>query len=102
MATEEQMLIVQMREKEVADYDTNISNYQHILTTVDGNWDEDLVHLKNLEIQEAARQCPLNRLDRLANLQLHDQMSNLLKTEIVERTKANAILQALKVQFGIN
>jgi len=102
MPTEEQSLIIQMREKEVADYDINIANYQYILTTVDGNWDEDLLHLKNLEVQEAARQCPLNRLDRLASLQLHDQISNLLKTEVVERTKANAILQALKVQFGIN
>jgi hypothetical protein len=101
MATEQELLMVQMREKEVADYDENIANYQHILTTVDGDWDADLVHLKDLEMQEAARQCSLERLDRLAALQLHQQISNLLKTETVERTKANAILQAMKLRYDV-
>jgi hypothetical protein len=35
-------------------------------------------------------------LERLAVLQQFDQVTNLLKTEIVERAKAAAILEMLK------
>lgn len=52
----------------------------------------DLIHLKGVEGQEAARQCPMDKLERLAVLQQFDQVTNLLKTEIVERAKAAAIL----------
>jgi hypothetical protein len=46
-------------------------------------------------MQEAARQCSMDRLERLGELQLHDQVTNLLKTEIVERFKAQTILNSL-------
>ena len=38
----------------------------------------------------------MDRLERLAVLQQFDQVTNLLKTEIVERAKAQAILDILK------
>ena len=81
---------------EVATYEANIFMYQTLLQTLDGNWDDDLLHLKDIEAQEAARQCPMDRLERLAVLQQFDQVTNLLKTEIVERAKAAAILAILK------
>jgi hypothetical protein len=37
----------------------------------------------------------MNRLDRLAVLQQYDQVTKLLKTEIVECAKAQAILDIL-------
>jgi hypothetical protein len=80
------------RQVEVASYEANIATYTTLLATLDGDWDADLAHLKDLEGQEAARQCPMNRLDRLAVLQQFDQVTNLLKTEIVECAKAAAIL----------
>jgi hypothetical protein len=80
---------------EVASYDANVSIYKTLLTTLDGDWDNDLIHLKGVEAQEAARQCPMDRLERLAVLQQHDQVTNLLKTEIVERAKAAAILAVM-------
>ena len=83
------------RALEVASYEANVVVYQTLLATLDGNWDDDLVHLKDMEAQEAARQCPMNRLERLAVLQQHDQVTNLLKTEIVERAKAAAILAVM-------
>ena len=85
----------EVRALEVASYESNIVTYQTLLATLDGDWDDDLVHLKGLEAQEAARQCPMDRLERLAVLQQHDQVTNLLKTEIVERAKAAAILAVM-------
>lgn len=86
----------QVRQAEVDNYSANVANYQTLLATLDGDWDADLAHLKGVESQEAARQCPMDRLERLAVLQQFDQVTNLLKTEIVERAKAAAILNILK------
>ena len=83
------------RQMEVDGYKANIATYNTLLATLDGEWDEDLVHLKKIESQEAARQCPQDRLLRLAVLQQFDQVTNLLKTEIVECAKAEAILNIL-------
>jgi hypothetical protein len=91
----EQLTPKQVRQAEVDSYKANIDIYKALLLTLDGDWDDDLIHLKNVEGQEAARQCPVNRLDRLAVLQQFDQVSNLLKTEIVEHAKAKAILNIL-------
>jgi len=96
MTEEIQLTPLQVRQMEVDSYSANVVNYQALLATLDGNWDDDLLHLKDIEGQEAARQCPMDRLERLAVLQQHDQVTKLLKTEIVERAKANAILNILK------
>jgi hypothetical protein len=96
MTEEIQLTPIQVRQMEVDSYTANVSTYEALLATLDGNWDADLAHLKGMEAQEAARQCPMDRLERLAVLQQHDQVTNLLKTEIVERSKAMAILKILK------
>ena len=96
MPEETQPTAIESRQAEVDSYTTNVTNYQNILATINGEWDTDLVHLKDLEPQEAARQCPMERLERLGELQLHNQVQNLLKTEIVERTKAQLILNSLQ------
>ena len=85
----------QVRQLEVNSYKANIAIYTALLKTLDGNWDADLIHLKGLEAQEAARQCPMDKLSRLAVLQQFDQVTNLLKTETVECAKAEAILNIL-------
>lgn len=85
----------EIRQMEVDAYSANIDVYERLLATLDGDWDSDLVHLKDLETQEAARQCPMDKLTRLAVLQQFEQVNNLLKTEIVERAKAQAILDIL-------
>ncbi len=96
MTENTQPTAVESRQDEVDTYTNNILNYERLLAILDGNWDSDLVHLKDIEAQEAARQCPMDRLERLAVLQQFDQVTNLLKTEIVERAKAAAILEILK------
>ena len=95
MTEEIQPTALEVRQMEVDSYSANIDNYTNILSTLNGVWDDDLIHLKDIEKQEAARQCPMDRLERLAELQLHDQLENLLKTEIVERFKAQTILNSL-------
>jgi len=96
LTNETQLTPKQMRQLEVDAYTKNINTYKTLLDTLDGNWDGDLVHLKNIEAQEAARQCPMDRLERLAVLQQFDQVTNLLKTEIVECAKAQAILNIIE------
>jgi hypothetical protein len=93
--TEIQLTPKQARQKEVDAYATNVAVYTQLLSTLDGNWDADLIHLKDLDAQEGARQCPMNRLARLAVLQQYDQVTKLLKTEIVEGAKAKAILDIM-------
>lgn len=85
----------EVRQLEVDSYKANIATYQALLATLDGDWDADLMHLKGIEGQEAARQCPMDRLARLAVLQQFEQVTNLLKTEIVECAKAQAILNII-------
>ena len=83
------------RQLEVNSYKANIATYKALLATLDGEWDADLAHLKGVEAQDSARQCPQDRLLRLAVLQQFDQVTNLLKTEIVECAKAEAILNVM-------
>lgn len=96
--TETPLTPLEMRQREVDAYTANIEMYQTILATLDGNWDDDLIHLKDKEPHAAARECPISRIERLAELQQFEQMSHLLKTEILERSKANSILNVLKTQ----
>lgn len=93
--TEQNLTAKQIRQAEVDAYKANIAIYQTILATLDGDWDDDLIHLKGVEAQAAARQCSMERLSRLAALQQFEQFTNLLKTEIVECSKAEAILKVL-------
>ena len=95
MENEIQLSPKEVRKLEVDSYKANIATYKTLLATLDGDWDSDLVYLKDLESQEAARQCPMDKLARLAVLQQFDQVTNLLKTEIVECAKAQAILDIL-------
>ena len=96
MTEQTELTAKEVRQLEVDSYQANIAVYTTLLSTLDGNWDADLVHLKNIEVQEAARQCPMDKLARLAVLQQYDQVTNLLKTEIVECAKAQAILNIMQ------
>ena len=96
MPEEVQLTNKQVRQMEVDSYKANIAVYTALLATLDGNWDADLVHLKNVEGQEGARQCPMDRIARFAVLQQFEQVSQLLKTETVECAKAEAILNIME------
>jgi hypothetical protein len=93
--TQTQLTPRQIRQAEVDSYAANIAVYTALLATLDGNWDADLIHLKDLPAHTAAEQCPLNRIDRLAKLQQFEQVSRLLKTETLEWTKSKSILDLM-------
>lgn len=88
-----------MRTHEVYQYDLNISNYQTILAASDGSYPEHLLALQNLPQDQAIAQCPIEDLAELAELQQYTRVSALIRSEIVERTKANGILQVLVAQL---
>jgi hypothetical protein len=87
------------RTHEVYQYDLNISNYQTILAASDGVYPEHLLALKDLPADQAVSQCPIGDLAELAELQQYFRVSQLIRSEIVERTKANGILQVLVTQL---
>jgi len=87
------------RTNEVYLYDLNISNYQTILAASDGLYPEHLVALQSLPVEQAIAQCPIEDLAELAELQQYARVSALIRSEIVERTKANGILQVLVGQL---
>jgi hypothetical protein len=90
---------VVMRTHEVYQYDLNISNYQAILASNDGSYPVHLRSLINLSDDQAVEQCPIEDLAELAELQQYTRVSKLIRSEIVERTKANGILQVLVTQL---
>jgi hypothetical protein len=88
-----------MRTHEVYYYDINIYNYQNILSASDGSYPEHLLALRDLPQEQAVAQCPIEDLAELAELQQYTRVSALIRSEIVERTKANGILQVLVTQL---
>lgn len=88
-----------MRQLEVANYTSNIDLYSQLIGTLDGGWDDDLIQFKGMDPHEAARQCPDNRLDRLAVLQQFELYSGLFKTETVECAKARSIYNVLDAKL---
>ena len=95
--TEIEPTAVEMRQQEVDSYTANIANYTNILSTMNGEWDADLIHLKDVGGHDAAKMCPLDRIERLSELLFHDQLQDLVRTETLERFKAQSILNALKL-----
>ena len=86
---------VEARQAEVDSYTKNIAIYTQILATLNGEWDADLLEYKGIDAHVAAKACSLERIARLAELQQYDHISGLLRTEILERTKSQAILNAM-------
>ena len=89
---------LEMRQAEVDAYTANIATYTSIVSTLNGVWDKDLIQYKGVNHHDAARACPIERVERLAELQQFDHFSGLIKTEMIERAKANSILTVLKAQ----
>lgn len=87
------------RTHEVYAYDVNIANYQTILSSSDGVYPDHLMALKDLPYDQAMAECPLEDLAELAELRQHLFVSNIIRSEIMERAKANSILNALKSQL---
>lgn len=90
---------VVMRTQEVYYYDINIANYEAILHQSESSYPDHIVELSNLSESHAIEQCPLEDLAALAELQQRNRIAKLIRTEIVERTKSNSLLQVLDQQL---
>jgi len=87
------------RTYEVYGYDVNITNYEAILAVLPSEWPEHLENLRILHPHDAAAQCPPEDIDLLADLQQRNQISALIQSERVERSKAQRILDAMDAQL---
>lgn len=87
------------RTHEVYGYEINIANYRQMLTTLPTEWPAHLAEYQGTDPHAAAVACPNEYLEQLALLQQGDRVSALLSTEIVERAKAQNILDALIAQL---
>jgi antitoxin component of MazEF toxin-antitoxin module len=87
------------RTHEVYGYEINVANYQQMLTTLPTEWPAHLAEYRGMEPHAAAVACPNEHLEQLALLQQGERVSALLSTEIVERAKAQNILDALIAQL---
>jgi hypothetical protein len=89
---------VQIRQEEVNQYQANIDMYTVIAAGLPSEWPERLVHLKGEKNQHEA----IAKIEDLADVVLVGQLwayeaaKASIRSEMVEKAKAEAILNALK------
>ena len=90
--------IIDARQAEVDQYDQNIALYEAILTGLPQEWPNRLEEFKNRkDHQQAVTECDSADVELLSQLLYMEQVKALIRTERLERTKAAAILAALKL-----
>lgn len=89
---------VALREAEVAQYDANIALYKSIYANLPKEWPARLEAFKGRrDHQEAVAEVDdLDDVELLAKLLYMEQVKAAIRAETLERTKAAAILAALK------
>lgn len=84
------------REQELFSYDINITNYEIMLTTLpQSEWPENLAQYKRSTLD----QVPDELDETVSQYQYRDRIKTLLKTERLERNKAQRIYEALLSQI---
>lgn len=90
--------IIDARQAEVDQYDRNIALYEAILTGLPADWPKRLEPFKGRkDHQQAVTECDPADVELLSQLLYREQCEAAIRTEKLERTKAAAILAALKV-----
>jgi hypothetical protein len=80
------------REAEIFSYDMNIINYEIMLDTLPtDHWPENLAQYQRCSLE----QVPDDLVQMVSDYQYRDRIRVLLKTEKLERSKADRIYQAL-------
>ena len=98
MPTEPAFDPIAVREAEVAQYDQNITLYESIYATLPKEWPARLEAFKGRKDhqQAVAEVEDLDDVELLAKLLYMEQVKASIRAEKLERTKAAAILAALK------
>ena len=88
------------RQEEVTQYDSTITMYQSIAAGLPSEWPAHLVQFKGRTDphQAIAEIEDLDDVQTVCDLWAHDQAQAAIRSNMVERAKANAILTALQAQ----
>jgi len=91
---------LEARRAEVAQYDANIAMYQAILATLPTEWPARLEQYRGAknEHEAAAKVDELDDVTLLSQLFYADRCRASIRSEMLERTKAAAILAVLEAQ----
>ena len=91
---------LQARQAEVAQYDANIAMYEAILATLPTEWPARLEQYRGAknEHEAAAKVDDLDDVVLLSQLLYADRCRASIRSEMLERTKAAAILAVLEAQ----
>lgn len=93
---------IAVRQAEVAAYNEAITLYQNIASSLPSEWPEHLVQFKDRTDTHVAiaEIDDLDDVDLVSQLWAHDQAQAAIRSNMVERAKAQAILSALQSQQG--
>lgn len=97
MIEETQVTPLQARITEVAQYEANIALYQTILVTLPTEWPERLVQHRGAKNQhDTIAGVDNSDVELLSKLWYADECQKAIKTETLELTKSQAILNVLQ------
>lgn len=95
---ETQPTAIELREQEVAQYEANIAMYESILAGLPKEWPAHLLQYRDAtdKHKTASEISNLDDVSLLSQLWYADDCYKAIRSETVEKTKAQAILAALK------
>lgn len=95
---ETQPTAIELREQEVAQYEANIAMYESILAGLPKEWPAHLLQYRDVtdKHKTASEISNLDDVSLLSQLWYADDCYKAIRSETVEKTKAQAILAALK------
>jgi hypothetical protein len=98
MSSETSQDALARRVDEIGQYDANIAMYKAIYDSLPHEWPDRLLQFKARKDHHAAidEVEDMADVELLAQLWYSDQVHNFIRTEMMERTKAVAILRAMQ------
>jgi plasmid replication initiation protein len=94
---ETELTAIQIRQAEIAQYEANIVLFEQLIASLPTEWPAHLVEHRNAENKhtEAAKVENLADVELISQLWYADQCAASIRSEMVELTKAKAILSIL-------
>jgi hypothetical protein len=88
------------REREVHQYQINIDNYTTMLAALpQGEPPAEILQYMSTKTEELPFSVSLDVMQQIADYQYRDRISYLIRTELIEQSKAKRVLDALKAQL---
>lgn len=87
---------IEYREKEIADYEVNIVNFEHMVAAIGEDWPADIAPYKGTSQYPAELRFRI--AERMAQDNMRADLEARITAEMVERSKSVLVLNALKAQ----